>query len=134
MARSVRPPAVLNEPGRQLWQSCLRRDDTLAESDNPMRKILLDACRVADHIEVIEGILALEGLQIDTPTGPRAHPMFVELNKAMSLQARLLVALRMPDEQTGKKPQRRGMRAQGPSKPGGTVTSLDRARRAAGGA
>ena len=134
MARIMKPPAALATPGRHLWTSCLRRDDSLAESDNPMRKILLDACRMADHIESMNGILSVEGLQVDSPNGLRPHPMLTELNRAMSLQARLIVALRMPDEQTGKKPQRRGLRAQGASKPGGTVSSLDRFQRAAGGA
>lgn len=138
MARSVKPPADFGAPARHLWRSCLARDDSLAESDNPMRDVLLNACRLSDQIEAMQRTLTTEGLQVDTATGPKAHPMLGEQNKAMSLQARLLTALRMPDESTGQKPQRRGMRAQGPSKPGGrkssSVSSLDRARRHAVGA
>ncbi len=137
MARSVKPPAELGPSGRRLWTSCLRRDDSLAESDNPMREVLADACRATDHIEVMERVLAAEGLMVTTMQGDaKAHPMLSEVGKTMSLKARLLVSLRMPDEVTGSKPQRRGLRAQGASKPGGrsSVTSLDRARARAGGA
>lgn len=138
MARSVRPPEDLGTGGRDLWTSCLKRDDALAESANPIRRVLLEACRLTDQIDALQRVVSADGVVISTEFGDKVHPALVELGKQRSLLARLLVALRMPDEATGQKPQRRGLRTQGPSKPGGrkagTVSSLDRARARAGGA
>ena len=139
MARSIKPPADLGERGAHLWRSCLRQEDTLGESDNPLREMVLEACRQADHLDLLQAACDEQGLMIDTPAGPKVNPAFVELNKGRSLLARLIVSLRLPDESTGKRPQRRGMTAQrSAQKPGGrkpgTVSSLDRARARAGGA
>jgi hypothetical protein len=139
MARSVKPPADLSPRGAALWRSCLRQDDTLGESDNPMREMLLEACRQADHLDALQEVCDRDGLMIETAMGPKVNPAFVELNKGRSLLARLIVSLRLPDEASGRRPQRRGMTApRSAQKPGGrkqatNVTSLDRARRAAGG-
>jgi hypothetical protein len=138
MARSVKPPAGLNDRGARLWRHCLGRDDTLAESDNPLREMVLELCRLSDHLDELQDVCASRGMMFDSETGPKVNPAFVELNKGRSLLARLMASLRMPDESTGKKPQRRGMSApRSAQKPGGRsakVTPLDRARRAAGGA
>lgn len=139
MARSVKPPFGLNDGGRDLWAACLKRDDDLTEASNPMRRLLLDACRLADQVDALHQAVTDEGVTVDTDTGFKVNPALVELGKQRSLLARLLVSLRMPDESTGKKPQRRGMTsARNPQVVGGrsgaSVSSLDRARRAAGGA
>jgi hypothetical protein len=97
-----------------------------------MRAVLRDACRLADHLEELAAILDRDGLITTGKYGPQAHPALKQTRNAQALLARLLTTLRMPDEATGKRPQRRGgTRAN--YKTGGTVTSLDRARRASKG-
>lgn len=134
--RSVKPPFGLNDGGRDLWTACLKQDDALTDASNPLRRLLLDACRLADQCDALHQIVTDEGVSVDTDSGFKVNPALVELGKQRSLLARLLMSLRMPDEQTGKKPQRRGAaQPRGANKPGGksgTVSSLERARRAAG--
>ena len=55
------------------------------------------------------------------------HPVYVEVRQQSATLARLIAALRLPDEATGKRPQKRQLRGvQKPSK----VSSLERARAA----
>ena len=59
------------------------------------------------------------------------HPIFAEVRQQEAALARLISALRLPDEATGKRPQKRQIRGvQKPSK----VSSLERARAAKTGA
>lgn len=134
MSRRIQPPSGLGSRGRRVWRNCLRQDAALEDSDNPSREIVLEAARLADHLETLDGLLSAEGLMVELERGPKAHPALVELGKCQALLARLIVSLRLPDEVTGRKPQRRSLRTPGAQVPGGKVTPLDRARRAAGGA
>lgn len=129
MARRVTPPPELGPSGSQLWRSCLARDAALTDDANPMRHVLLDACRIADMLDALAEVLDRDGLLIDGRDGPRAHPAMRETRNGQALLARLLTTLRMPDPSTEKRPQRRGG-TRAPYKPG-TVTALDRARRRA---
>lgn len=134
--RSIKPPFGLADGGRALWSACLKQDDNLTDAANPLRRLLEDACRLADQIDALNERVTADGVMVSTDTGEKVHPALVELGKQRSLLARLLVSLRMPDEATAKRPQRRGPRVQAANKPGGrtAVSSLDRARRAAGAA
>lgn len=130
--RRISPPDGLGRRGRALWTSCLNSDDELTDSDNPMRAVALEAARLVDQLDTLQSIVDRDGVY-----GDKIHPAFAELQKGRSLLARLVASLRIPDEQTGKRPKRRTVRTQQASKPGGRsakVTPLDRARRAAGGA
>lgn len=135
--RRISPPDGLGRRGRALWTSCLNSDDELTDSDNPMRAVALEAARLVDQLDTLQSIVDRDGEMISTTYGDKIHPAFAELQKGRSLLARLVASLRIPDEQTGKRPKRRTVRTQQASKPGGRsgkVTPLDRARRAAGGA
>ena len=126
---------ALGPRGKRLWRDLLKRDPRLADQQNPDRAVALEACRVADQIEQLQAILDEHGSLTDEDRAGavRMHPAFVAQQAARPLLARLIVALRMPDQQTGEVPQRRGIRGvQKPSR--SRVASLeDRLRRASGG-
>lgn len=102
----------LGPRGRRLWRDLLKRDPRLADQANPDRAVAVEACRVADQLEALQAILDGHGSLMDEDPrgGPRMHPAWKAQQEARPLLARLLVALRMPDQQTGEVPQRRGVR------------------------
>lgn len=124
---------TLNDGGRVLW------DLITAEHDlDPSQKVqLLEACRAKDRLDKLDGLLRGD---IDTwseivfdregePISLRIEGAAKLANETANLVKQLLAALRLPDAQTGKKPQYRGPRgAQAPTVAGGKVSSLDRAR------
>lgn len=131
---STRTPTGLGPRGRKLWQAVVARDSKVADPTDARRDIALEACRIADQLEGLNDQLLAEGLLLpaDDRAGVRVHPALVESNRMRPLLARLIVALRLPDEVTGAKPQQRGLRGvQAPSAV--KVSALDRARSAAAG-
>jgi hypothetical protein len=95
----------LGAPGRQLWDSVTR--PYVLEVHEEV--LLLEACRAVDTLAVLDKLVRDEGVIVDSPTGPRAHPALVESRLQRQGVARLLAALRLPDG-TGadaKRPQRR---------------------------
>lgn len=124
---------LLADRGKRLWASLLAQDSALEDETNPMREIALSACRAADRVEELERIAMESDPVIDARGLPVVHPVHAEVRQQAAALARLLTALRLPDEATGKRPQVRGMRgAQKPSAIGGRVSSLDAARLASG--
>lgn len=123
MAGKHEPPASLNLTprgrGRRLW----RETHEAHEVDHHQRLLLEEACRAADRLDELDVLVREHGAD----SGAARHAR----ETAASL-ARLLAAMRLPDE-SGKRPQRRQVRgAQRPSRVGGNVTPIERARRAAG--
>lgn len=115
-------PKGLCERGRRLWTSLLAQDVTLEDESNPMREVALQACRTADRLDALDATLAT----VDDDSRLRVLSEERQQSQAM---ARLVSALRLPDEASGKRPQRRQLRGvQQPSK----VSSLERARQRAG--
>ncbi len=128
-------PTGLAAGGRKLWKS-ITDDHHL---DAPQLVQLEEACRAKDRLDQLDRVLRGD---VDTwaeIVGDSDHmtcrlqiaPALGKANETANLMKQLLAALRLPDEQTGKKPQYRGPRgAQKPSTPGGKdkVSSLDRAR------
>lgn len=124
MASKHEPPASLNLTprgrGRRLW----RETHEAHEVDHHQCLLLEEACRMADRLDELDALVREEG----PASGAARHAR----DTAASL-ARLLAAMRLPDERTGKRPQRRQARGvQQPSKVGSNVTPIERARRAAG--
>ncbi len=117
----------LQARGRRLWESLLAQDVNLEDETNPMREVALSACRTADRVDHLERMAAEVDPIIEGKAGPMTHPLFAEVRQQAALLARLVSALRLPDEATGKRPQRRQMR--GVQKPS-AVSSLERARQA----
>lgn len=128
-------PTGLGSGGRALWKA-ITGDHNL---DAPQLVQLEEACRAKDRLDQLDRVLRGD---VDTWAeiiGDEDHqrcrlqiaPALSKANETANLMKQLLAALRLPDEQTGKRPQYRGPRgAQKPSTPGGKskVSSLDRAR------
>lgn len=116
--------------GQRLWDNLLGQDKALEDEGNPMREVALTACRTADRVEHLEGLAAVTDPVVEGRGGPMIHPLLAEVRQQAALLARLVSALRLPDDATGRKPQRRQMR--GVQKPS-AVSSLERARQAKSG-
>lgn len=115
----------LNARGSRLWASLLAQDASLGQDDCPHREVALSACRTADRLERLEVEAASADSTIDGRSGPVTNPVFVEVRQQAALLARLIAALRLPDDATGKKPQRRQVRGvQRPSKVGSAKDRL----------
>lgn len=126
-------PTGLRPGGKALWQSITDDHDL----DAPQLVQLEEACRAKDRLDQLDRVLRGD---VDcwtevitdsdgTPISLRIDAALSKANETANLMKQLLAALRLPDEQTGKRPQYRGARgAQQPTTPGGKVSSLDRAR------
>ena len=134
MTASQRIPAGLGTGGRSLWKAVTDDHDL----DAPQRVTLEEACRAKDRLDKLDEILRGD---VDT-WATLVHDLRTEdyelkidgalsqANATANLMKQLIAALRLPDESSGKRPQRRGPRgAYAPSKPS-KVSSLERARAA----
>lgn len=127
-------PGGLAEGGRGLWDALVNRDPDLADVLNPSRSVAVEACRAKDRCDALDDVCRAEAVLADNGKGlPVAHPAWVESRQQANILKQLVAALRLPDEATGKRPQRH-QGAAGVRKPNGTgsarVSSLDRARAA----
>lgn len=128
-------PEGLDIRGARLWSSLIEQDPDMSD---PMRELALECCRVADLLERFNDECDDAELSMVTDKGGVVtNPLFAERRQQQQNLKQLVAALRLPDEATGKRPQRRGARgaytpsgARGASK--GTVSSLDRARAKSG--
>lgn len=136
MAEKV--PTGFRPGGRALWKAI--NDDH--ELDATQLVQLEEACRAKDRLDQLDRVLrgdvaTWSEIVTDSDGAPISLRIDTALDKAnttANLMKQLLAALRLPDAQTGKKPQYRGPRgAQKPTTPGGKVSSLDRARAAKSG-
>jgi ABC-type Na+ efflux pump permease subunit len=98
---------------------------------------LEEACRAKDRLDKLDALLRGDvetwaAVMHNARTEDyelKIDAALTQANATANLMKQLLAALRLPDSQTGKKPQYRGPRgAQAPTVPGGKVSSLDRAR------
>lgn len=125
-------PDGLSAGGAVLWAAIA----DIHELDAAQEAQLLEACRAKDRLDKLDGLLRGEvdvwaRLTHRTRTEDyeiRIDDALAKANATANVMKQLLAALRLPDEQTGKRPQYRGPRgAQKPSVPSG-VSSIDRAR------
>lgn len=128
-------PESLCSGGSALW-SAITDDHDL---DATQLVQLEEACRAKDRLDRLDKILSGD---VDTWATVmhnartedyelKIDAALTQANATANLMKQLLAALRLPDPQTGKKPQYRGPRgAVKPQRPGGKVSSLDRARAA----
>ena len=100
----------LGTRGARLWTSLLAQDVSLDVANNPMREVALSACRTADRVQLLEERAALVDPVVEGKSGPTTHPVYVEVRQQETTLARLIAVLRLPDEVSGKKPQRRQLR------------------------
>lgn len=128
----------LGPGGRILWDSITAEH----ELDAAQEVQLLEACRSKDRLDRLDAVLRGDAdvwmrLTHNLRTEDyelRIDAALTQANATANQMKQLLAALRLPDEATGKRPQRRGPRgAQKPTIPGGAkVSSIDRARAARG--
>jgi hypothetical protein len=137
-AKPPKAPVGLGRGGRALWQGIVRDHPGL---DQPQRAQLEEACRAKDRLDRLDGLLRGDVDSWATIAYPEGRPTRLVIdsglqraNETANLMKQLLAALRLPDAQTGKRPAYHGPRgAQKPTVPGGSVSSLDRAREAKSG-
>lgn len=139
MSTEAPTPEGLRRGGVTLWQAITEAHDLDA-----MQLVQLEeACRAKDRLDRLDRVLrgdAETWMRLTHRVRTDDYELVIDdalgkANATANLMKQLLAALRLPDEQTGKRPQYRGPRgAQKPSVPGGKVSSLDRARAAKTGA
>lgn len=133
-------PPGLRSGGATLWAAVTEEHDL----DATQLAQLEEACRAKDRLDKLDELLRGD---VDVWTRPthrtqrddyelKIDNALAQANATANLMKQLIAALRLPDSQTGKRPQYRGPRgAQKPTVAGGAgakVTALDRARRRAG--
>lgn len=132
-------PRGLSAGGRNLWKAI-----TEAHELDPTQEVqLVEACRAKDRLDQLDLLLRgdianwaviAEGRELGFEL--KIDAALTQANATANLLKQLLAALRLPDEQTGKRPQYRGPRgAQKPTVAGGAgkVTAMDKFRQASGG-
>lgn len=132
-------PKGLSTGGRNLWKAI-----TEAHELDPTQEVqLVEACRAKDRLDQLDLLLRgdianwaviVEGKSPEYEL--KIDAALTQANATANLLKQLLAALRLPDEQTGKRPQYRGPRgAQKPSVAGGAgkVTAMDKFRQVSGG-
>jgi hypothetical protein len=103
------PKTGLSAAGKRLWLA-VTKDYVLDEHE---RRLLLEACRTVDLLDRLEAAVRRDGPLVSSPQGERAHPAAVEARQQRITLARLLAALRLPDEEADARPGRRPAGARG---------------------
>lgn len=115
-------PTGLGKGGAALW-SAIKEDHDL---DATQLVQLEEACRIKDRCDALDK--AVRTLEAEGELKDYLSTVG-QANASANQMKQLLAALRLPDAQTGKRPQYRGARgAQKPTVPGGKVSSIERAR------
>ena len=97
-------PPDLGPSGGRLWRSVVEPYD-LNESETAL---LLSACRTADFIDLLDAQVLAEGVTATVQGQVRAHPALVESRAQKIVLARLVAALRLPEEDAaGSRPRRK---------------------------
>ena len=134
-------PDNLDAGGRALWRAITKDHDL----DAAQLVQLTEACRAKDRLDKLDDLLrgdvdSWARLVVDVASDGSVFELRItnalsRANDTANLMKQLLAALRLPDAESGRRPQRRGARgAQRPTVPGGNVSSMDRARQRASGA
>ena len=119
-------PESLGPGGARLWRALLAQDAALEAEECPAREVALEACRAKDRCDALDEVCRSEPAMLMTDKGlPVAHPAWVEARQQANILKQLVAALRLPDEATGKRPQRH-MGAAGARRPNGAGSARDR--------
>jgi hypothetical protein len=101
MTSRPRLPSGLGTAGRRLYAAVLDR----FELEEHEAALLLEAARTRDLIAQLQGVVDAAGVVAEG----KPHPVLVELRQQRLVLARLLAALRLPDD-ADERPQRRQVR------------------------
>lgn len=115
MSASPRPraPRGLGRSGKRLWSSIIEQFDLATHE----QILLAEACRVADRLDLIADAMKDAPLTVENTKGDEvAQPLLVEARQQGIVYARLIAALRLPDDAVDaegdgeqvSRPQRRG--------------------------
>ena len=135
---ATRAPSGLAAGGRALWKGIT---DAHPDLDPTQLVQLTEACRAKDRLDKLDEVLRGAVATWVTLSDPNEEgERYVVVDKALdkanttaNLLKQLLAALRLPDEQTGRRPQARpGAAVKAPQIPGGAKV-IDRAARFAAG-
>ncbi len=99
-------PSGLRTSGRALWAAVLS-DYELSACE---RTLLLQAARTADLLDDLEEEVRLSGPMVESPQGRKANPAAVEARQQRLVLARLIVALRIPLDESADRTQSRPIR------------------------
>lgn len=101
------PPTGTGAGGARLWRAVL----DVFELDEWELALLREAVRTVDDLDGLARIVKREGRILSTKAGPRSHPAMAEARQLRITLARLVGALRLPDEtgdeSAGRREQRR---------------------------
>ena len=106
MSTSKRPaaPAGVGAAARRLWNQVLERYDL----DEHERALLAETVRTVDVLERLDAVVRREGVTLEDG---KPHPAIVEQRQMRITLARLVTALRLPEDAVADgRPQRRGVR------------------------
>lgn len=93
--------------GKALWAALLAQDVTLGVTSNPVRQVAVEACRAKDRCDALDVICRTEPPMLTTDKGsPTTHPAYAEARQQANILKQLVASLRLPDEATGRRPQR----------------------------
>jgi hypothetical protein len=135
----VTTPTGLARGGKALWAAITEEHDDL---DATQLVQLEEACRAKDRCDKLDRVLRGDPdvwMRLVARADREDYELKIDAaltqaNATANLMKQLLAALRLPDPQSGKKPQYRGPRGAHAAKvPGGKVSSLERARAAKSG-
>jgi len=105
-SQAPKPPTDLTRSGRTLWSALVERLDFDAHE----LRLLHEACRASDRCDDLNRALRTQGVVL---RGGRPNPMLRESREQAITLARLVTAMRLPDdlsEPAGSRAQRRGTR------------------------
>lgn len=88
----IKTPRNLGTPGRKLWDSTLEQYEF---SDTELA-LLEEACRLRDHISLLDDVVKADGVMSTSSQGVRVHPALVEARQSRLALARLLATLSIP--------------------------------------
>lgn len=115
-------PNGMNQGGTALWAAITDEHDL----DATQLVQLEEACRIKDRCDALDR--AVRTLEDAGDLKDYIHAV-AQANASANQMKQLIAALRLPDPQSGKRPQYRGPRGvQKPTTPGAKVSSLERAR------
>lgn len=108
MPRKLTPaPAGSKAAGRRLWRAILEK----YELEEHELELLRQACRTADLCAELQVVIDRDGPMVANRFREMVpHPAVIELRQQRVVLARLIAALRVPDDSAGAgaRPQRRG--------------------------
>lgn len=90
--RMTNRPRNLANPGKKLWDSTLEQ----YEFSDAELALLEEACRLRDHIALLDDVVKAEGVMSTSSQGVRVHPALVEARQSRLALARLLATLSIP--------------------------------------